>query len=154
MTVDTSLFNAPSVGGSGGDWWPGREGSFIGELIGYAKGPTFVNKDKDGNDKDSPQVAWQFAIYKLDGSRVTYIPEAGPNEGQTIDAVKDGLTSMIISPKSKAGEWFGALLSREINFDKETREDLMNEALGKRGVVAMTKTEKGRIVIKTVSRLD
>lgn len=155
MANEDGLFNEPTVAGDGGDWWPGREGTFVGELTGFSKGPVFKNKDdKTGEEKESPQVRWEFDVYKLDGKRVTYVPEGGPNEGKTVDATKDGLSSLIISPKSKAGEWFKALLARDIDFANEKRDALMAEAMGKRGLIVMSKSEKGRFVIKTVARLD
>ena len=152
--MSDDLFDEPRVSGDAGDFWPGKVGTYKGQLREFAKGPVFENVDKDGNKKDSPQVRWVFDVYKLDGTRVQYIPESGPNEGKTQDADKDGLSSTTISQKSKAGEWFGALLARDIDFAKESAADLRAEAVGKWGLLVLAKNDNQRVVIKTVGRLD
>lgn len=154
---EDGLFDEPTVSGEAGDWWPGREGTFVGTLTAFSKGPVFENKDeKTGEMVKSPQVRWEFDVSKLDGTRVQYVPEAGPNEGKSVDACIDGLSSLKISPKSKAGEWFKSLLGRDVNFETETRDALMTEAIGKKALLVLAKSggKSERIVVKTVARLD
>jgi hypothetical protein len=147
--LTTALFDDPRVAGEGGDYWPGREGTFVGKLTGFSEGPSF---ERDG--KVDRTIRWMFDIYKLDGSRVQYTPEEGENAGRSLDAEKDGLSSPTISQKSKAGQWFTALLQRDIDFAREKAPDLMQEATGKRGLLVMSKNDKGRIIIKAVARFD
>ena len=151
-----SLFEKPKVAGEAGDFWPGREGSFCGVLTGFSEGPVFKNNKKqpDGStiEVDAPQVRWEFDIYKLDGvTRVQYTPDGSDDQKP---ASKDALSSTVISNKSKAGEWFTAVLQREIDFTTETAEDLMDEAVGKKCMLVMTKNGNDRVVIKTVARID
>lgn len=152
-----SLFDKPKVAGEAGDFWPGREGSFCGILTGFSEGPVFQNKKKNPTtgemeDVDAPQVRWEFDIYKLDGvTRVMYTPD---NSDDQKPASKDALSSTTISNKSKAGEWFTAVLQRDIDFTTETAEDLMDEAVGKKCMLVMMKNGNDRVVIKTVARMD
>ena len=146
-----SLFDQPKNSGDGGDFWPGVAGSFIVEVTGFDAGPTFSNTQPDGSVKESPQVRWNFDVYKLDGSRVQYTPDSGPKQGQSLPASKDALSSTVISKKSKAGGGFEALLGEEIDFDKVTAEELMERAIGKRGFGVFKKNDGGRVVLSAIA---
>lgn len=153
MTNDVG-FEQPRVSGEASDYWPGKTGTFRGILTGFAKGPEFERKDKDGSTKIDKTVRWMFDIYKLDGSRVMYTPEEGDNAGQEMPAEKDALSSLTISNKSKAGEWFMALLG-DVDFATVTAEELMEAAIGKEALLVLGPGTKGdRIVVKTVARFD
>lgn len=153
-----SLFNQPKTsvaGGGGGDYWPGRAGSFRGRLLGFSEGPVFKNERKnpqtgETEEFDNPQIRWEFAVSSLtSGKAVTYENA----NGDTLEATIDGLSSKSITNLSKAGEWFTAILRREIDFDNETREDLCAEAIGGECLLVLVDNGK-RIRVKTVARLD
>lgn len=135
-----------------GDFWPAKTGTYVGEIARFEKGPIFDNKEKDGSVTKRATVRWVFTLFKLSSVEgvdkpVTYKPESGENEGKKTEAEGDGLTSTIVSQKSSAGKWFSAALNREIDFDDESQQSLMEESIGERVLVTYSKNDNGKITI-------
>lgn len=85
-----------TVANEAGSFFKAEIGTYKGEFVGLADGPTFTY---DG--KETPHVEWSWRLFKLDGSPVID-PETGDG------AVLNALTSTILSTKSKSYEWFTA----------------------------------------------
>lgn len=141
-----SLFDKPRSSREG-DFWPAALGVYIGELVGFEKGPEFTNTDKDGNESKRFTVQWSWELSKLSGKPLFYTPEDGENKGTKQRAIGEALTSTIVSQKSSAGKWFSAHLQRDINFDSEEESDLREESMGKSVLITFSKNESGNVSV-------
>lgn len=168
--VDPSLFDAPSEGGGG--FWKATAGGKRGQLLRFEEGPEFENeKDvtvdgvKTKKKVKEKSVRWVFSIYRLNGKRVTFVPEGGEKAGQTLPATSDGLSSRVFSKGSKAGKWLGALLNREIDWKaivaaspaeaSAMKAALMQEAIGKWGLLSFGEAKgSDRIILKEIAVVD
>lgn len=133
---------------SGGGYFRAKSGAqYLGQFKGTTDGGT-------GGQYDGKMVWWHFDLYKVSdpSKRVMYRPEEGPDKGQLIPATSDGMTSDSTGPKSKAREWFLALINRELQPGEEV-EDVYDEALDQfvRLSFGPSKSDPKRVVLKSVS---
>lgn len=158
--VADGVLDEPKVSGDGGDYWPGKPGVFKFQFDRLEKGPQDwtqkrKRKNADGVEEEvevpNPQARWVFKVFKHSGERVTYTAE----DGRTLEAEFDGLTSYTISEKSNAGKYLKALLARDIDFANEKRADLINEALDTFATAVLGQSDNSdRIRIKALERLE
>ena len=148
-----SFFNQPKESGEGG-FWPKQAGTFMADFIGFAEGPEVPGRQKEGSDvvpEPITLIRWNFKLRDLNGNPVTYVPSSGENAGNTVEVETDGLSSPVITQRSKAGKWFTALLGGEpINFDKVDNDSLESQCEGRRCMVVFGMNEKNKVILSDV----
>lgn len=140
---------------AGGSFYRPAPGMLIGTFLGVEDGPVLKFKEKDGSEKDSPNMRWKWNLSNMDGTPVMHVPETAPGkpgDGPPEQAVVDALSSEATGVKAKARKWLVAHLNRPVEglVTGAAFSALIDECVGKKVYLVFGPNDAGKISVQNI----
>ena len=132
----TPLFTAAGTGIAGEKYENVQNGFYQGELVRFEEGPTFPANDQG---PERPMTRWFWKLYMQDGVTPLII------DGAQVEI--DDMTSTKTGRNSTAQKWFNAHFKRAADTPIGSPEAAMEEAIGKRVNLAVTRKQNGYLKV-------